>query len=151
MELAATPTGKITAVRANVTASMGAYLQLVTPGIPLLGAWLYAGPYAIPNYGFTCTGVFTNTTPTDAYRGAGRPEATYVARAGDGRCSRRSSGIDPVELRRRNFITEFPHTIASGLDDRHRRLPGVARQLLEHARATTSSRPSRRRAATAAT
>ena len=57
---------------------MGAYLQLVTPGIPLLGAWIYSGPYAIPNYSVTFTGVFTHTTPTDAYRGAGRPEATYV-------------------------------------------------------------------------
>ena len=57
---------------------MGAYLQLVTPGVPLLGAWIYAGCYDIPAYGFECTGVFTHTTPTDAYRGAGRPEATYA-------------------------------------------------------------------------
>ena len=57
---------------------MGAYLELVTPGIPLLGAWIYSGPYAIPSYSVTFTGVFTHTTPTDAYRGAGRPEATYV-------------------------------------------------------------------------
>ena len=78
LELAATKDGKITSLRAKVIASMGAYLQLVTPGIPLLGAWIYAGPYAIPNYSVTFTGVFTNTTPTDAYRGAGRPEATYV-------------------------------------------------------------------------
>ncbi len=53
---------------------MGAYLQLVTPGVPLLGAWIYSGPYAIGAYGVTFTGVYTNTTPTDAYRGAGRPE-----------------------------------------------------------------------------
>ena len=57
---------------------MGAYLQLVTPGIPLLGAFLYHGVYDVPAYSFTCTGVFTNKTPTDAYRGAGRPEATYA-------------------------------------------------------------------------
>ena len=114
LELAATKDGKITSLRANVIASMGAYLQLVTPGIPLLGAWIYAGPYAIPNYSVTFTGVFTNTTPTDAYRGAGRPEATYVLeRTMD--LLALELGIDRVELRRRNFITEFPATIASGL------------------------------------
>ena len=114
MEYAADGDGKITAVRVSLTASMGAYLQLVTPGIPLLGAWLYAGAYDIPAYSFTCTGVFTNTTPTDAYRGAGRPEATMaVERAIDALA--RKLDIDPVELRRRNFITEFPKTIASGL------------------------------------
>ena len=114
LELAATRDGKITSLRANVIASMGAYLQLVTPGIPLLGAWIYAGPYAIPNYSVTFTGVFTNTTPTDAYRGAGRPEATYVLeRTMD--LLAKELGIDRIELRRRNFITEFPATIASGL------------------------------------
>ncbi len=114
LELAATREGKITSLRANVIASMGAYLQLVTPGIPLLGAWIYAGPYAIPNYSVTFTGVFTNTTPTDAYRGAGRPEATYVLeRTMD--LLAKELGIDRIELRRRNFITEFPATIASGL------------------------------------
>ena len=114
MEYAADADGKITAVRVSLTASMGAYLQLVTPGIPLLGAWLYAGAYDIPAYSFTCTGVFTNTTPTDAYRGAGRPEATMaVERAIDALADKLE--IDPVELRRRNFISEFPKTIASGL------------------------------------
>jgi aerobic carbon-monoxide dehydrogenase large subunit len=114
MEYAADADGKITAVRVTLTASMGAYLQLVTPGIPLLGAWLYAGAYDIPAYSFTCTGVFTNTTPTDAYRGAGRPEATMaVERAMDALA--RKLDVDPVELRQRNFITEFPKTISSGL------------------------------------
>jgi len=131
LELAATKDGKITSLRANVLASMGAYLQLVTPGIPLLGAWIYAGPYAIPNYSVTFTGVFTNTTPTDAYRGAGRPEATYVLeRTMD--LLALELGIDRVELRRRNFITEFPATLASGLTvdsgDYHASLD----RLLEH-------------------
>jgi carbon-monoxide dehydrogenase large subunit len=112
--LAATRDGTITACRARVTAAMGAYLQLVTPGIPILGAWVYAGPYAIPNYSVEFTGVFTNTTPTDAYRGAGRPEATYVIeRTMDVLAA--ELGIDRLELRRRNFISEFPATIASGL------------------------------------
>src|SRR4030065_38825 len=76
--LAATKDGTITAVKSNAKCAMGAYLQLVTPGIPLLGAWIYSGPYEIPNYSVTFTGVFTNHKPTGAYRGAGRPEATYV-------------------------------------------------------------------------
>src|SRR5438067_3384101 len=114
IELAATAEGKITAVRAKLTVGFGAYLQLVTPGIPLLGAWLYGGAYAVEGYSFECTGVFTNTVPTDAYRGAGRPEATYaIERAVDALA--RKLGKDPVELRRLNFIREFPATIASGL------------------------------------
>jgi carbon-monoxide dehydrogenase large subunit len=114
IELASTAEGKITAVRVRLVSAMGAYLQLVTPGIPLLGAWVYAGCYDIPAYSFECTGVFTHTTPTDAYRGAGRPEATYaIERVVDALAA--ELGMDPVELRRRNFITEFPATIASGL------------------------------------
>ena len=114
IELAATAEGKVTAVRVRLVSAMGAYLQLVTPGIPLLGAWVYAGCYDIPAYSFQCTGVFTHTTPTDAYRGAGRPEATYaIERAMDALAG--ELGLDPLELRRRNFMTEFPNTIASGL------------------------------------
>ncbi len=131
LELAATKDGTITSLRADVKASMGAYLQLVTPGIPLLGAWIYAGPYAIANYDVTFTGVFTTTTPTDAYRGAGRPEATYVLeRTMD--LLARELGMDRLELRRRNFIREFPAAIASGLTidsgDYHASLD----RLLEH-------------------
>ena len=114
LTFAATRDGRIVAVKSVATCAMGAYLQLVTPGIPLLGAWIYSGPYAIPNYSVTFTGVFTHTTPTDAYRGAGRPEATYVLeRTMDALAA--ELGIDPLELRRRNFVTEFPHTMASGL------------------------------------
>jgi carbon-monoxide dehydrogenase large subunit len=114
MELAADADGRVTAVRAKLVAAMGGYLQLVTPGIPLLGAWLYAGAYAARAYSFECTGVFTHTTPTDAYRGAGRPEATYaIERAMDALA--RKLDLDPVELRRRNFMREFPYTLASGL------------------------------------
>jgi aerobic carbon-monoxide dehydrogenase large subunit len=114
IELAATADGKITAVRVRLTAAMGAYLQLVGPGVPLLGAWLYAGCYDVEAYDFSCTGVFTNTTPTDAYRGAGRPEATYaIERAIDALGAK--VGKDPLEIRRLNFIKEFPANIASGL------------------------------------
>mgnify|MGYP003290245412 CR=1 FL=1 len=114
IELAASADGTITAVRVRLIAAMGAYLQLVTPGIPILGAWLYGGCYAVQGYDFECVGVYTNTTPTDAYRGAGRPEATYaIERAVDALA--RKLGVDPVELRRKNFIKEFPATIAAGL------------------------------------
>jgi aerobic carbon-monoxide dehydrogenase large subunit len=114
IELAADEDGRVTAVRVRLTAAMGSYLQLVTPGIPLLGAWLYAGSYAAGAYSFECTGVFTHTTPTDAYRGAGRPEATYaIERAMDALA--RELGKDPVELRRLNFMKEFPAALASGL------------------------------------
>jgi carbon-monoxide dehydrogenase large subunit len=113
-ELAATRDGTIVGCRVDVKAAMGAYLQIVTPGVPLLGAWIYMGPYAIPAYGVTFTGVFTNTTPTNAYRGAGRPEATYVIeRTMDALAD--ELGMDKVELRRKNFITEFPYTLPSGL------------------------------------
>ncbi len=114
LTFAATRDGEITAVKSEAWCSMGAYLELVTPGVPLLGAWIYSGPYAIPNYSVTFTGVFTHTTPTDAYRGAGRPEATYVLeRTMDALA--RELAMDPIELRRKNFVTEFPHTMASGL------------------------------------
>ena len=116
MELAADATGKITAVRVRILGDMGAYLQLVTPGIPLLGAFLYAGVYDIPLYDFSCTSVFTTLTPTDAYRGAGRPEATYaIERAVDTLAHK--IGIDPMELRKRNFIQkeQFPYTAMTGL------------------------------------
>jgi len=116
--LAADGDGKLTAVRVRLLGDMGAYLQLVTPGIPLLGAFLYAGVYDLPAaYDFECTSVFTTMTPTDAYRGAGRPEATYaIERAMDALAA--EVGVDPLELRRRNFIQkeQFPYTAWSGLE-----------------------------------
>ena len=116
MELAATEEGKVRAVRARVKTDFGAYLQLVTPGIPLLGAFLYAGVYDVEAYFFECTGVYTNKTPTDAYRGAGRPEATYAIERAMDTLARRV-GKDPAEIRRLNFIPPFtePHAVASGL------------------------------------
>ncbi|MBX5474808.1 MAG: xanthine dehydrogenase family protein molybdopterin-binding subunit [Thermoleophilia bacterium] len=131
IELAATAEGRITAVRVRLLASMGAYLQLVTPGIPLLGARLYAGAYDVQGYSFRCDGVFTNTVPTDAYRGAGRPEATYaIERAVDALA--RAVGKDPVEIRRLNFIREFPATIASGLTIDSGDYEALLDRLLEH-------------------
>ncbi len=105
IELAATEEGKVLGVRVRLTASMGAYLQAVTPGIPLLGAWLYCGVYDMQAYDFHCTGVFTTTTPTDAYRGAGRPEATYAIERTIDALARRV-GKSAVEIRRLNFLRD---------------------------------------------
>ncbi len=116
IELAADAEGRITAVRVKLLADMGAYLQLVTPGVPLLGAFLYSGVYDVPVYSFSCTSVFTNMTPTDAYRGAGRPEATYaIERVIEDLA--RAVGVDSAEIRRRNFIKaeQFPYSSAAGL------------------------------------
>ena len=116
IELAADADGRVTAVRVKLLADMGAYMQLVTPGIPLLGAFLYGGVYDIPAYSFECTGVFTTKTPTDAYRGAGRPEATYaIERAMESLA--REVGVDSAAIRRRNYIPSdrFPYDASSGL------------------------------------
>jgi carbon-monoxide dehydrogenase large subunit len=116
MELAADADGRLRALRATLYADMGAYLQLVTPGIPILGAFMFNGIYKMDAYSFNCTGVFTNKTPTDAYRGAGRPEATYaLERMMDELAV--ELDVEPMELRRRNWIKheEFPYDTVSGL------------------------------------
>src|SRR5207248_9127491 len=90
----------------RVLVNMGAYLMIITPGTPLLGAFVYCGPYGGECYSIEFTGVFTTTTPTDAYRGAGRPEATHCTeRTVDARARR--VGKDPIEIRRMNFLPSF--------------------------------------------
>lgn len=103
IEVAADAGGKIQGVRVHIDADMGAYMMLITPGVPLLGSFLYTGVYDVPAFGFTCDGYFTNLTPTDAYRGAGRPEASYaIERAMDMLAS--AVGVGPDEIRRRNYL-----------------------------------------------
>jgi aerobic carbon-monoxide dehydrogenase large subunit len=114
--LAAEADGRIRGLRVNLLADMGAYLMLVTPGVPLLGAFMFNGIYKMDAYDFNCTGVFTTKMPTDAYRGAGRPEATYaIERAMDELAA--ELGLDPLEVRRRNWIRheEFPYTTIATL------------------------------------
>ncbi|MFD4950678.1 xanthine dehydrogenase family protein molybdopterin-binding subunit [Streptomyces sp. NPDC058451] len=116
IEIAATREGRLLGLKVDLLADMGAYLMLVTPGIPILGAFMYPAIYKMDAYEFNCTGVFTTRTPTDAYRGAGRPEATYaIERAMDELAA--EVGLDPVEVRRRNWIRheEFPYTSIAGL------------------------------------
>src|ERR687898_259078 len=106
IELAANSEGKILGMRVNLLADMGAYLMLDGPGIPILGAFVYPGLYTFGAYDFSVTGVFTNMTPTDAYRGAGRPEAIFaIERIIEALA--REVGLDPVEIRRRNFYEPF--------------------------------------------
>ncbi|NBO80796.1 MAG: xanthine dehydrogenase family protein molybdopterin-binding subunit, partial [Actinobacteria bacterium] len=115
IELAADKNGKLTAIRVRLIGDMGAYLQLVTPGVPILGAFLYAGVYDLPQaYDFACTSVFTNMTPTDAYRGAGRPEATYAIEVAMDALARKMN-IDPFELRKRNYIKKEQFFDAKGV------------------------------------
>jgi aerobic carbon-monoxide dehydrogenase large subunit len=114
-ELALDKDGKFLALRVNTTANMGAYLSTFASAVPtILYATLLAGQYATPKIHCTVTAVFTNTAPVDAYRGAGRPEATYtVERIVE--TAARELGIDPAELRRRNFIKTFPYATPVGL------------------------------------
>jgi aerobic carbon-monoxide dehydrogenase large subunit len=116
IRIAADRDGRLRGLSVDLLADMGAYLMLITPGVPLLGAFLYNGIYKWDAYSFRCTGVFTTKMPTDAYRGAGRPEATFaIERAMDELAA--ELGMDPVQLRERNWIThaEFPYTTIAGL------------------------------------
>jgi carbon-monoxide dehydrogenase large subunit len=108
--------GTVTGLDVKLLADMGAYLGLVGPGVPILGAFMFNAIYKIPAYRFTCTNVFTTKTITDAYRGAGRPEATFaIERIMDELAV--ELGRDPLELREQNWIKheEFPFTTVCGL------------------------------------
>jgi carbon-monoxide dehydrogenase large subunit len=108
-ELALDKDGKFLAMRVKTTANVGAYLSTFASCIPtILYATLLAGQYTTPLIHCEVTAVFTNTAPVDAYRGAGRPEATYVVERLV-ETAAREMRIDPAEIRRRNFITKFPY------------------------------------------
>ncbi len=117
VELAASADGSVQALRGRVYAAMGAYLSTAAPGIPtILHGLIYGGPYKFPLARCESIGVFTNTTPTDAYRGAGRPEATFLMERLMERLANHL-GVDPSELRRKNLIPPFQdgYTTAMGL------------------------------------
>jgi carbon-monoxide dehydrogenase large subunit len=116
ISIAADADGRIRGLKVDLLADMGAYLMLVTPGVPLLGAFMFPAIYKMDAYSFTCTGVFSTKMPTDAYRGAGRPEATFaIERIMDELAA--ELGVDPLEIRERNWIKheEFPYTTICGL------------------------------------
>jgi carbon-monoxide dehydrogenase large subunit len=110
--LAGTEDGTILGMRFEEMADMGAYFQLLTPGIPELGGWVYMGPYDTKAYWYEFRGIMTNATPTDAYRGAGRPEATFVIERLVDSFARRI-GKDPAEVRRMNLHPPFEEATPS--------------------------------------
>ena len=117
LEVAAKKDGTILALRGVTYANMGAYLSLAAPGVPtILHGLILPGCYTIGAVDYTVHGVLTNTTPVDTYRGAGRPETTYlIERAVD--LVAHKAGLDPVEVRRKNFIPKdkFPATSVTGI------------------------------------
>ena len=117
VELAATKEGRILGLRATVWAGMGAYLSTAAPGIPtILHGLMLSGPYQVPAVKEDVYGVYTNTTPVEAYRGAGRPEATFMLERMIDKLAH-TLQIDPVEVRRRNLIPPFQngHDVVTGL------------------------------------
>ena len=136
VEVAATKDGKIKALRAKVYAGMGAYLSTAAPGIPtILHGLMLSGVYDIPAIQEDVYGVYVNTTPVEAYRGAGRPEATFmVERLVDALAAKLE--MDPAEVRRRNFIPPFDngHDVATGLTYDSGDYPAALEKLLDHAK-----------------
>ncbi len=117
IEVGATKDGKITALNVTTYANFGGMISTIAPGIPTtLYGRLLSGPYKLPHIHARVVGVYTNTAMVDAYRGAGRPEATYVLeRAMD--LVANELGLDPADVRRKNFVpsNEFPYTPADNL------------------------------------
>ena len=117
LTLTATKEGKVTGLKVDLLADMGAYAGTVGTGVPVLGAFMFNAIYKFPAYQFNCTPVYTNKTWVDAYRGAGRPEATFgIERIMDELAA--EVGVDPMEIRKQNWITheEFPFTTVVGLE-----------------------------------
>ncbi len=117
VELAAKSDGTITGLRATTWANLGAYLSTASTGVPtILHGLMLSGVYDIPNIHEDVYGVVTNTTPVDAYRGAGRPEATFMLERMVDKLAH-TLDMDPVDVRRKNMIEPFTegHTVATGL------------------------------------
>lgn len=118
IELACEKDGTFIAFRTETYANVGAYLSNFSTATPtFLHGTLMSGNYSVPNVYVNVKAVFTNTAPVDAYRGAGRPEATYSLERVIDKCAR-ELGIDPLELRKKNFVKpdQFPYTTAVGLE-----------------------------------
>ena len=114
-ELALDKDGRFLALKVDTKANLGAYLSTFSTAVPtILYATLLAGQYRTPKIHCQVQAVFTNTAPVDAYRGAGRPEASYVVER-IVEAAARELNIDPADLRRRNFVTEFPYATPVGL------------------------------------
>src|SRR6266545_2283420 len=117
LTLAADKDGTVTGLKIDLLADLGAYVALVGGGVPVLGAFMFNAIYKFPAYRFDCQTVLTNKTWTDAYRGAGRPEATFgIERLMDELAA--EVGVDPLEIREKNWIKheEFPFTTIAGME-----------------------------------
>jgi carbon-monoxide dehydrogenase large subunit len=116
LTLAAEKDGTVTGLKVDLLANLGSYVAIVGGGVPVLGAFMFNAIYKFPAYRFSCQTVLTNTTWTDAYRGAGRPEATYAIERLMTELAA-EVGVDPLEIREKNWITheEFPFTTVAGL------------------------------------
>jgi aerobic carbon-monoxide dehydrogenase large subunit len=134
VELAATRDGRITGLRCKVWAGMGAYLSTAAPGIPtILHGLMLSGPYRIPAVREDVYGMYTNTTPVEAYRGAGRPEATFMLERMIDRLARELN-MDPVDVRRKNLIPPFEDgfDVVTGLKYDSGNYEGTLGKALDH-------------------
>jgi aerobic carbon-monoxide dehydrogenase large subunit len=135
VELAATKDGRILGLRCQVWAGMGAYLSTAAPGIPtILHGLMLSGPYTVPAVKEDVYGVYTNTTPVEAYRGAGRPEATFMLERMIDLLAHELK-LDPVDVRRRNLIPPFDngHDVVTGLKYDSGNYQGALDKALAHA------------------
>ncbi len=117
LTLSAERDGTVTGLKVELLADLGSYVALMGGGVPVLGAFMYNGIYKFPSYQFNCQTVLTNHVWTDAYRGAGRPEATFaIERIMDELAA--EVGVDPLAIREQNWIRhdEFPFSTVAGLE-----------------------------------
>ncbi len=116
LTLAAEKDGTVTGLKVELMADLGAYAAIVGGGVPVLGAWMYNAIYKFPAYQFNVTNYYTNKTWVDAYRGAGRPEATFAIERLMTELAA-EVGVDPLEIREKNWITheEFPFATVAGM------------------------------------
>ena len=114
-EMALDEAGRFLGLRVDVKANMGAYTSFFGPMIPMFGSFMATGVYDIATMDYSVTGVYTNTVPVDAYRGAGRPEAAFMIETLVDACAC-ETGLAPDEIRRRNFIRpeQFPYKTPGG-------------------------------------
>lgn len=116
LTLSAEKDGTVTGFKVELLADLGAYVAIVGGGVPVLGAWMFNSIYKFPAYRFNVQTILTNKTWVDAYRGAGRPEATFgIERMMDELAA--ELGVDPLEIREKNWIKheEFPFTTVAGM------------------------------------
>jgi carbon-monoxide dehydrogenase large subunit len=131
-EMAMDADGRFLALRVRLTANLGAYISQYGPFIPYVGVTMSTGVYDIPALHVQTTGVYTNTAPVDAYRGAGRPEAAFLLEKLVDACAR-DLGIGREDIRRRNFIKQFPYRTVTGRNYDSGELDGHMTRAMERA------------------